>query len=57
MQKLITKNDLDVVKLELEVKIATIKSDLIIWILGTGIGTVVILSGVFFTILKLMLHV
>jgi hypothetical protein len=55
--ELVTKKDLDVVKLELEVKIATIKSDLIKWILGTGIGAVITLSGVLFTLLKLMLHV
>ncbi|MCC2624560.1 MAG: hypothetical protein K0R14_433 [Burkholderiales bacterium] len=34
-----------------------IKVELIKWILGTGVTSVIILSGAIFTMLKLMLHI
>ena len=58
--ELITKNELkqqlEIVKLELQKEIANIETRLIKWLFAMGISSIIILCGATFTMLKLMIH-
>lgn len=50
-----TKGDLREVELRLQKEIEQIKSQLILWVLGIGVATIVTLVGAMFTLFKIML--
>ena len=53
---LATKSDIRESELRLQKEIALIESSLVRWAIGIGVTTIITLSGVIFTLLKLMVH-
>ncbi len=53
---LATKSDIRESELRLQKEIALIESRLVRWAIGVGITTIITLSGVMFTLLKLVSH-